>query len=138
MDRETSSRVSSIASNILQREPAQGIASPEANVSAYNSLLADAKILAGSCLSQDETTGQEPIDFIGRLKHERAQLSDRLDKLTNFIASEGFRKLAQVQKELLEAQRIHMGEYLHVLDTRLADLGISQRSADTAENSNAG
>jgi predicted kinase len=60
MNKETSSRVSTIAAEILRREPAQGIASPEANVTAYNSLLEKAKILAGSAMSQDETPGQQP------------------------------------------------------------------------------
>ena len=54
MDKETSSRVSSIAGTILNSEPATD------NVPAtqYNYLLDQAKTLAGSALSQDETPGQ--------------------------------------------------------------------------------
>lgn len=120
---ETSSRVSSIAAAILSFEPVTGPNSDE-----YNDLLEKAKTLAGSCLSQDETPGQEPIDFLGRLQHEREQLNGRLEKLTNFLATDYPRKASPIQMELLEAQRIHMSEYLAVLDARLADLGISERS----------
>lgn len=57
MNKETSSRVSSIASTILSCEPTTAPATPEE----YNSLLAIAKTLAGSALSQDETPGQEEL-----------------------------------------------------------------------------
>lgn len=105
-----------------------GIAFVEKRI--YEDLLAKAKTLAGSCLSQDETPGQEkaPNDFLTRLTLERAGLSGKLDALTLFL-SRGQIPVTDRQKELLEAQRIHMSEYLAVLDARLADLGISERSA---------
>lgn len=124
--KETSSRVSSIAANILNMGE-QATTIP--NHDLFNALLRDAKSLAGSCMSRDETPGQEPIDFLGRLKHEREQLNSRLEKLTNFLATGYPRKASPIQMELLEAQRIHMSEYLAVLDARLADMGIIERSA---------
>lgn len=53
-NKETSSRVSSIAATILSCEPATSPTTQDE----YNSLLAIAKTLAGSALSQDETPGQ--------------------------------------------------------------------------------
>jgi hypothetical protein len=129
MDKETSSRVSSIAANILQREPARGIASPEANYTAYNALLEDAKILAGSCMSQDEMTGQAiEKSFIDRLRDERSDLSQKLEKLGSFIAKR-CPGASERQKEMLIRQGSIMSEYLSVLDERIADLAISERSA---------
>jgi Fe-S cluster assembly ATPase SufC len=129
MHKETSSRVSTIAANILQREPARGIASPEANYTAYNALLEKAKILAASCMSQDETPGQA-IDksFIDRLRDERSDLSQKLEKLGTYIGK-GFPGASERQKEMLVRQGTHMSEYLAVLDERIADLQISERSA---------
>lgn len=61
-DKETSSRVSSIAANILNLEscplePLEGTGKSLIAAEDYNSLLVDAKTLAGSVLSQDETPG---------------------------------------------------------------------------------
>ena len=55
MSKETSSRVSTLAAEIM-RTP--HINENEPNASLYNSLVNQAKTLAGSCLSQDETPGQ--------------------------------------------------------------------------------
>lgn len=122
---ETSSRVSSIAAAILSFEPVTGPNSDE-----YNDLLEKAKTLAGSCLSQDETPGQATVKtFLDRLHEERDDLAEKLEKLTEDLASDKFNIIWTTQRVLLEAQRIHMSEYLAVLDARLADLGISERSA---------
>lgn len=129
--KETSSRVSTIASDVLRTQP---LTANHGNlVPLFNKLLEHAKTLAGSCMSQDETPGKEPLDFLGRLHVERNDLAEKLGKLTTFLAGDSFRRLPAIQRELLEAQRIHMSEYLAVLDARLADLGISERSgADTS------
>jgi hypothetical protein len=131
MHKETSSRVSTIAANILQREPARGIASPEANFTAYNALLEKAKILAASCMSQDETPGQQPpnyLSFLDRLHEERNDLAEKLEKLGTYIGK-GFPGASERQKEMLVRQGSIMSEYLAVLDERIADLAISERSA---------
>lgn len=58
MPRKTSrSAISSIASRVLRARAATKDAVGRDD---YNALLADAKALAGSVLSQDETKGQEP------------------------------------------------------------------------------
>ena len=54
--KQTSAAVSGVASAVMRKEPVM----PELAVPAhfYNELLRDAKTLAGSALSQDETKGQ--------------------------------------------------------------------------------
>lgn len=57
MNKETSSRVSSIAGDILNVEPIDR----DASKNEFNILLEKAKTLAGSALSQDETPGAESV-----------------------------------------------------------------------------
>ncbi len=59
MDKETSPRVSSIAAKILDQGFLIPEKHPDVDVLGFNALLADAKTLAGSALSQDETPGQQ-------------------------------------------------------------------------------
>lgn len=56
MNKETSSRVSSIAAEILQIEPP--VAGDAISAGSYNLLLEKAQTVAGSALVQDETPGQ--------------------------------------------------------------------------------
>lgn len=120
---ETSSRVLTIASEILQREPAQRT---DIATLAYNALLENAKTLAASYLSEDETPGQAIVKtFLDRLHEERDDLAEKLEKLTEDLAGDKFNIIWTTQRILLKQQRIFMSEYLVVLDARLADLGIA-------------
>ncbi len=115
MDRETSSRVSSIASAVLQllRD------NPDHNSVSLSR--EDAQALAGSCLSQDETAGQEPADFVDRLKREREDLAGKVSKLGNFI-DRGAPGVEDDHRELLHVQHSAMTSYLKILDMRLSKL----------------
>lgn len=128
MNKQTSSRVSTIAANILQIEdwgdPAQVPATE------YNNLLADAKILAGSVLSQDETPGQQNSDepdFLVRLRGERADLDRRLSALTGYLSREPGKPNPRHNDMLVRKANL-MSELLAVLDERIADIAISRRS----------
>jgi hypothetical protein len=127
MNKETSSRISHIA-GVIMNAKADGNETPDD----FARLLQDAKRLAGSCMSQDETAGQEPKTFIDRLKDERAALDERVTKLATFMTN-GAPGTTPLHKEMLGRQLIAMSEYLVVLDERLTDLGIAARSAPVEE-----
>lgn len=61
-------------------------------------------------------------EFIVRLQHERKELNNKLTKLNDFIKSEGFTKIDDVQQALLIAQSKAMDSYLTILDERLKRL----------------
>jgi hypothetical protein len=65
MTRQSSSAVSSIAARVLRRKLFN--ATSDVTAEDYNALLADAKALAGSVLSQDETKGQASLRDEGDL-----------------------------------------------------------------------
>lgn len=120
MSKETSSRVSGIAAKIMRHEPA----TPQTlSVGSFNELLGDAKILAGSCLSQDETPGQQQPkgDFLSRLKDEREDLERRLIALNSYLAHNPGHPNPRHNAMLTEQARL-MSELLSVLDERLSDL----------------
>lgn len=56
MPKQSSSAMSSIAARVLKMK--LFTSRPDVSTDDYNALLADAKALAGSVLSQDETKGQ--------------------------------------------------------------------------------
>ena len=58
-------------------------------------------------------------DFIDRLKVERNELKDKLDKLNAFIHGDNFEKVDRRQQHLLIIQAEHMKNYLEILSTRL-------------------
>lgn len=128
-NKETSSSVSSLAAHVLAMEP-----STDTTVilsARFNALLENAKTLAGSALSQDETPGQgtKPAgDFLSRLKDEREELDARLRALNSYLTHNPEHPTPR-HRQMLQAQAGHMSEYLAVLDERLADIAISQRSA---------
>jgi hypothetical protein len=129
MHKETSSRVSSIAANVLSFEPVTGPMSEE-----YNELLSMAKTLAGSCMSQDETPGQaKPAgDFRTRLKDEREDLDRRLTALNSYLMHNPGHPSPRHNAMLTEQARL-MSELLAVIDERICDIGITDRSAPVEE-----
>jgi hypothetical protein len=119
MDKETSARVSTIAANVLDLEPFTVDTIP---ASVYNGLLTDAKSLAGSCMSQDETPGQFAEEtWIDRLHREFEELQARLQKLSGFLIR-GAPGISDEQRELLNCQQDAMRLYHAVLKMRLKDL----------------
>ena len=129
MDKETSNRVSSIAAKLINITPAMLDTLSSSEKPELEILCAEIRALAGSALSQDETSGQEPrvFGFINRLKAEHAHLSEKLDVLTTFIGR-GMPNVSNAQQQLLSVQHGAMTVYLRILQMRLADL----------ENDNAG
>jgi hypothetical protein len=96
----------------------------------YNELLTMAKTLAASCMSQDETPGQEKPkgDFHSRLKDEREDLDRRLTALNSFLTHNPGKPSPRHNLMLVEQARL-MSELLAVIDERLCDIEISKRSA---------
>ncbi len=58
-------------------------------------------------------------DYISRIKKEKNELVDKLQKLEGFIYSDDFAPLPEESKELLFRQRTIMTEYRDVLAERL-------------------
>lgn len=140
MDKETSPHVSSIAAKVLNLELFDLPAECQ-NCDTIRVLLRDAKTLAGSCMSQDETPGQEkaPDDFFTRLKNERDDLDGRLSKLALYLGN-GAPGTTPRHREMLNEQSRLMSDLLVVLDERIADIEISKRSdtsGDETENNHA-
>ena len=134
MNKQTSDRVSSIAAGILDEEPVTGNRTVTAD--ACNSLLAHAKTFAGSCLSQDETPGPRPANFLDRLRIEREDLNARLTKLTAFLETPT-PDLSGHQRELLFVQASAMRSYLAVLDMRITDLSTTKLGRTVASSGKA-
>ena len=69
--------------------------------------------------SQEDTLKNlEPHQY--RLLNERAELRDRLEKLDLFIHSTAFPNVPPPERDRLQRQANHMGEYLNVLNERVA------------------
>ena len=62
--------------------------------------------------------------FKVRLVHEEKQLRTKLDGLEKFLASEGFSKFPEVQRDLLFKQHAAMKNYHDILSLRMTNLGI--------------
>jgi len=61
--------------------------------------------------------------FIERLQEEERELSEKVDKLDDFIESNpGYESVGDVQWYLLAAQFNAMKSYLHILQDRIGDL----------------
>lgn len=61
-------------------------------------------------------------DFKTKLIDEKNQLSIKLDALDNFILSESFNEIDDIQKSLLQVQVTAMNTYLQCLKERIAKL----------------
>ena len=68
------------------------------------------------CIIGEEET------FLTRLKEEAAELYFRHEKLGEFIGSEKFAAVSDVQQSLLKKQYDAMTEYGKILDERIVDL----------------
>jgi hypothetical protein len=60
--------------------------------------------------------------FIDRLRTEKQELDEKLTKLEDFLATDTFTGLANIDKLLLEKQFAIMTEYSRVLNSRLMRL----------------
>lgn len=60
--------------------------------------------------------------FIERLRTEKQELDEKLTKLEDFLATDAFTALANIDKLLLEKQFGIMTEYSRVLNSRLMRL----------------
>jgi uncharacterized protein YjiS (DUF1127 family) len=81
-------------------------------------------------MSQDETPGQEKPtgDFHSRLKDEREDLDRRLTALNSYLTHNPGHPNPRHNAMLVEQARL-MSELLAVIDERLCDIAISERSA---------
>ena len=61
-------------------------------------------------------------DFKTRLKTEQKELESKLDKLDNFILSDKFKGVDDVQRALLQVQATAMNSYNQCLKERLERL----------------
>lgn len=59
-------------------------------------------------------------DFRGRLFEEYNQLSQRIDKLKEFIVSDEYEALSEVDRFDLKEQLRHMEKYFYVLSRRVS------------------
>lgn len=62
---------------------------------------------------------ETPVDFIGRLNAEQAELREKLDKLVAYIDTDNFNGLGEVDQELLRSQSDAMHQYLAIVDHRV-------------------
>jgi hypothetical protein len=108
-------------------------AGPSVDGNDYNDLLDHAKTLAGSCMSQDEHAGSAPTgDFRTRLKNEREDLDRRLTALNSYLMHNPGHPSPRHNAMLVEQARL-MSELLAVIDERICDIGITDRSAPVEE-----
>lgn len=120
MNKETSSRVSTIAARIMREQPTE---LQQVQPGSYNTLLAEAKTLAASCMSQDEHPGQAPRhepSLVDRLLTEREALQEKHEKLLLFLDG-GATGASAMQRHLLSLQLCAMTNYGDALDRRLED-----------------
>lgn len=59
-------------------------------------------------------------DFRGRLFEEHTQLSQRIDKLKEFIISEKYDALSEIDRSDLKEQLAHMERYFGVISRRVS------------------
>lgn len=62
-------------------------------------------------------------DIVKKIKNEKKELLEKMNKLENFILSDEYNKLSITQKDLLLSQRIAMKTYHDILFLRILDLG---------------
>jgi hypothetical protein len=151
MHKETSSRVSTIAARLVhltgdavcvlvhQHDAGPGAAAVNAdNSPTLATFVSDVRTLAASCMSQDETPGTDKPkgDFYSRLKDEREDLDRRLGALNSALTHNPGHPNAR-HFALLEMQSKRMTDLLAVLDERIADIEITRRRTEEAENDGA-
>lgn len=137
MNKETSSRVSSIAARLVHVN-AETIRIVGTNGSNGPSDLAhptpeklaeDIRTLAASALGQDEHAGQDKPDFFTRLKDERDDLDRRLAALNSYLTHNPGHP-SPAHAEMLKRQAVSMSELLAILDERIADIEATRKEHD--------
>lgn len=139
MNKETSSRVSTIAARHIAFDVDNFVGIAEGSTDKVQEFCSDVRSLAASCMSQDETPGQEKPagDFHTRLKDEREDLDRRLIALNSYLTHNPGKPSPRHNLMLVEQARL-MSELLAVIDERLCDIGISERSAPVLAVDNEG
>ncbi len=66
--------------------------------------------------------GEKMSDFRARLHTEFSDLTIKVDKLKDFIVSEQYDKLPEIDRKDLKEQFLHMSGYLAVLNRRVSRL----------------
>jgi hypothetical protein len=130
MNKETSAHISSIAASLIHFGQADLHAILAGTPDEQGELVTKIRALAASCMSQDETPGQEKPtgDFHSRLKDEREDLDRRLTALNSYLMHNPGHPNPRHNAMLVEQARL-MSELLAVIDERLCDIAISERSA---------
>lgn len=127
-NRETSDEISSLAANVLKLQPSDSRNAAEKKM--YNDLLRDAKRLAGSALSQDQTPGKRKVGKLPALAapyqgHPSIRLREITDnmraKIVDYSDSEDSRPMTEATGFLLEA----FEQYAHQIDAVRAEIGQS-------------
>lgn len=59
-------------------------------------------------------------DFRGELFEEHAQISQRIDKLKEFIISEKYDALSEIDRVDIKNQLVHMEKYFDVIHRRVS------------------
>lgn len=59
-------------------------------------------------------------EYVKRMILERENLTEKINKLADFILSDGFRKVERKERRKLQKQLKFMGKYKEVLDDRIA------------------
>lgn len=59
-------------------------------------------------------------DYNEGLLNETMELADKITNLSAFMSSDEFKSIPIIQRNLLRSQKIHMLEYLKVLNQRIA------------------
>ena len=66
-------------------------------------------------------------EYKTRVLTEYYELSCKIKKLDNFISSEKFNELSEIEQILLEKQRIIMADYIDVLGKRIGVWKLNER-----------
>lgn len=62
---------------------------------------------------------ETPLD---RMRIERRQLNERIDRLRKFVESDKYKDITELQRYLLAGQLEHMEQYSDILNLRIDDL----------------
>ena len=72
-------------------------------------------------------------EYLERLKNEKEELKNRYDKLKQFIKSDKFKQLDEIDKELVIEHKIVINWYINILIKRVKKHGIEMWGSEVAE-----